>query len=486
MTRIANQDIKNVLFLFTDQQRMDQCGCYGNQITRTPTFDALAKSGVRFTHAMSPSPVCTPARGSIQTGLLPQRHGQIFNPEFKQNGGERSIPDDKPWFARILKEQGYRCGHVGKWHVGGDIDPNPNHPWNYGYDTDTPYFWGYGFPMKNDAYLNYLKGLGVDGWKLDPQIVNKHGHAFASIQEGPKEAAIPYYLAHEAQRKVDQYCNADEPFFLSVNFWGPHAPYHLPADVYNLYKGVDFPIDASFENGFEGKPHIIDQTSRFWGMDEIDRDTLNVLLGLDAAYTTAIDDACGQIVERLRSHGKLEETLIVFTSDHGSYNGSHCGWDKGIGMYDCLTRIPMIVSNPAIQPGVCDEFVQLVDVTATFLDVAGQNAEDHGMDGQSLLRIADAGDHRPVFKDSDYFVAAHPGHFAVWHQRMVRSKTHKYIFNFGAPEEFYDLTQDPLELNNVANAAEHQAEIQHMRGILKQWCIANKDVFAQRFMLRLI
>lgn len=481
MTRIADQEIKNVLFLFTDQQRMDQSGCYGHPLTRTPTMDRLAASGVRFTHAMSPSPVCTPARGSIQTGLLPHNHRQIFNPEFKQNGGERCISDDKPFFARILTERGYRCGHVGKWHVGGDIDPNPNHPSNYGYDTDTPYFWGYGFPMTNPAYLEYLRGLGVDGWKLTPQIVNRHGRAFASIQEGPKEAAIPFFLAHETKRKLDQYCASDQPFFLSMNFWGPHAPYHLPADVYNAYKGVDFPIDDSFDNGFAGKPYILDQLSRSWGMDAMDRETLSVLLGLDAAYTTAIDEACGQVIDRLREHGKLEETLIVFTSDHGSYNGSHRGWDKGIGMYDCLTRIPMIVSNPALTPAVRDEFVQLVDVTATFLDVAGENAADHGMDGQSLLSLA-APEGRPAFPDNEYFFAAHPGHMATWQQRMVRSKTHKYIFNFGAREEFYDLVNDPLELTNMIDVPEHQPEIAKMRGVIKQWAEDNKDPFAARLM----
>jgi len=484
MTCIADQEIKNVLFLFTDQQRMDQCGCYGNEITRTPTFDALAASGVRFTHAMSPSPVCTPARGSIQTGLQPHNHGQIFNPEFKQNGGARFIEDDKPWMARLLKQQGYRCGHVGKWHVGGDIDPNPNNPANYGYDDDTPYFWGYGFPMQNEAYLDYLRGLGVDGWKLDHKILNKHGRPFASVQEGPKEAAIPYFLAHETKRKLDQFCAGDDPFFLSINFWGPHAPYHFPQEVYDLYKGVDFPIDDSFDHGFAGKPYILEQLSRTWGMDQMDHDTLNVLLGLDAAYTTAIDEACGQVVDRLREHGKLEETLIVFTSDHGSYNGSHRGWDKGIGMYDCLTRIPMVVSNAAITPGVNDEFVELVDLPATFLDVAGVNAAEQGMDGQSLLPAVDPGEHRPAFKQSEYFIAAHPGHMTTCHQRMVRSKTHKYIYNFGAPAEFYDLVNDPLELNNVADAPEHQQEIERMRDILWQWSKDNNDRFARSFMLR--
>ncbi|WP_269542084.1 sulfatase-like hydrolase/transferase [Cerasicoccus fimbriatus] len=484
MTRIQDQEIKNVLFIFTDQQRMDQCGCYGNPLTRTPTFDALAESGVRFTHAMSPSPVCTPARGSIQTGRLPHNHGQIFNPEFKRNGGERHISEDNPFFARILKDRGYRCGHVGKWHVGGDIDPNPNHPWNYGYDTDTPYFWGYGFPMQNEHYLAYLKELGVDGWQLDHQIVNRHGRPFASIQKGPKEAAIPFYLAHETKKKVDQYCAGDDPFFLSINFWGPHAPYHLPEEIYYSYKDVHFEPDDSWDHGFEGKPHILEQLSRQWGLDAIDREIMSTLLGLDAAYTTAIDEACGHVIDRLREHGKLEETLIVFTSDHGSYNGTHRGWDKGIGMYDCLTRIPMIISNPAIKPGVSDPFVNLVDLTATFLDVAGVDASEHGMDGQSLLPLVDPGEHRPAFDDKEYFIAAHPGHMVDWHQRMVRSKRHKYIFNFGAKEEFYDLANDPLELHNRIDEPQFQNEIDHMRNSLREWVEDNNDTYAQRLFMK--
>ncbi len=482
MTTIHNREIRNVLFLFTDQQRVDQVGCYGNRLLRTPTFDGLADRGVRFTHAMSPSPVCTPARGSIQTGLYPHHHGQIFNPEFKQNGGEGFIADDKPFFARILRERGYRCAHVGKWHVGSDLDPNPNHPANLGYDSDTPYFWGYGFPMQNEHYLAYLRGLGVDGWKTTPTIVS-NGRPFALIQEGPKEAAIPFYLAHQATAKLDEFAAAGEPFFLSVNFWGPHAPYHLPEEVYRSYDDTHFEPCPSFSHSLDGKPYILDQLSRNWGMDKMSPETLSTLLGLDAAYTTAIDEACGRVIARLAELGKLDETLIVFTSDHGSYNGSHLGWDKGIGMYDCLLRIPLIVSNPALAPGTNDAFATLVDLPATFLDVAGADAASHGMDGQSLLRLIDP--ERPPFRDDEYFIAAHPGHMVTWQQRVVRSRRFKYIFNVGAPEEFYDLESDPLELHNRASDAAFALEIETLRNRLRQWARDNNDVVSQRLFLKL-
>lgn len=477
--KINDQKIKNVLFFFTDQQRMDQVGCYGNDKVRTPCFDSLAASGVRFTHAMSSSPVCTPARGSLQTGLLPHRHGQIFNPEFQENGGAKFIADDQPFFARILRERGFRCGHVGKWHVGSDLDPNPNHPANVGYDDDTTYFWGYGFPMQNERYLDYLRGLGVDGWKTTPTIVS-NGRPFALVQEGPKEAAIPFFLAQETNRKLEQYAGSDEPFFLSMNFWGPHAPYHLPEEIYRSYEDTHFEPCPSFFNSLEGKPYILDQLSRSWGMDEMTPETLSTLMALDAAYTTAIDEACGLVVDRLRNLGKLDETLIVFTSDHGSYNGSHRGWDKGIGMYDCLTRIPMVLSNPAIQPGTNEAFVSLVDLTATFLDVADANAADYNLDGHSLLSLIDPDPGHPEFPETEDFIAAHPGHMATWQQRMVRSKRWKYIFNFGAPEEFYDLENDPLELTNQAGNAEFEPEIERMRDRLREWCVANDDRFARR------
>ncbi len=475
--------MKNILFILTDQQRMDDAGCYGHPLVRTPCFDKLAAQGVRFTHAMTPSPVCTPARGCLQTGLIPLNHGQIFNPEFKQNGGAGHIPDDKPFFARILREKGYRCGHVGKWHVGSDLDPNPNHPFKVGYDDDTSYFWGYGFPHTHENYLAYLNELGVDGWKIDDPIMS-NGRPVAGIQRGPKEAAIPYFLAKEALGKLDQYAESEDPFFLSINFWGPHAPYFLPEEIYNSYQDVAFEPCPSFFNSLEGKPYILQQLSRMWGIDKMTPEILSRLMGLYAAYTTAIDDACSRLVDRLKELGKLEDTLIVFTSDHGSYVGSHRGWDKGIGMYDCLTRIPLIVSNPTLEPGICDTFVSLEDLPATFLDLAGEDAEARGMDGRSLLPLVDKKS-EGEYPEREYYISAHPGHMVTFQQRMVRSRHHKYIFNFGAPEEFYDLDKDPLELNNCATEDAYQPEIERMRQALREWVEIYPDCSSKRLFARI-
>ena len=386
--------IRNVLLIVTDQHRVDGLGCYGNPIVRTPNIDRLAANGVRFTNAFTPTPTCTPARACLQTGLRAHRHGLTFNPEYQPRNGGRLDPEpDVRFFSEDLKAAGWNLAHLGKWHIGSERTNASSR----GYEAvDFP---NYGFPGRlgdgsvHPHYLSYLKSLGVDGFKVAKEIRSSDGlRAFAGVQEGPEEASEAAYIAHMAGEAFRRFGGQDRPFFVSCNFWGPHAPFWIPAKFAEMYRGKDIPVWPNFEAPLGDKPGVIRRYGEYWRTGEFTPKLLSELLAWSYGYITLIDAAVGRIVEALRETGRLDETLIVMTADHGDSAGAYRIWDKGFGMYDCLVGVPMIMSHPSIRPGVSKEFVTLLDVAPTVLSAAGLPVS-RGLDGRSLLPLlrGDAG-----------------------------------------------------------------------------------------------
>jgi len=171
--------VKNILVLFADQHRQDCLGCYANPVVQTPALDSLANTGIWFNNAFTPAPVCTPARTCLQTGLAVHDHGVKFNPEFSANGGAGFVDPKIPFFAQGLKNKGYNSAHIGKWHVGNSDEDNPNHPSNYGYDPELPYFYGYGFPAHRGGPMFYADSVGpMAVYDALSRLFDIHGEIF--------------------------------------------------------------------------------------------------------------------------------------------------------------------------------------------------------------------------------------------------------------------------------------------------------------------
>lgn len=438
-----NPPIRNILLLLADQHRRDCVGCYGNDIVRTPNIDSLAAGGVRFTHAFTPIAICTPARACIQTGLLPRNHGLIFNWEFcKWRGGELNLAPETRTFSQDLAEAGWQLAHIGKWHIG-DV----NKPADYGYEG--PYYPGYGYPADHEHYLAYLKALGLSGFNLSDEKTDPDGRTlFYALQEGPQEASIPAYLAGQTIEKIEKFAAAGQPFFVSCNFWGPHAPIRITAPHFDMY--ADAPIEPwpNFDADLSQKPSIVRRQGQAFNTGWFTRRNLPDLIARYYGYVTLIDDEIGRILRALQRTGRLDETLIIYTADHGSTVGAFGMWDKGFGMYDCLWRIPMVFSHPSLKPGVCSSFASLLDLAPTFLAAAGRSARG-GLDGLSLMPILQG---RVDRVREDCMVFEHYGHQIPCWQRMVRTPDAKYIYNPTDRDEFYDLAADPHELNNIIDS----------------------------------
>jgi len=470
--------MKNILFIFSDQQRADCLGCYGNPLVRTPHLDALAAGGVRYSNAFTPSPICTPARACVQTGMYAQQHGLLFNPEFaRMNGGGMTIADDTPFFAPLLKDAGYNLAHIGKWHIGPHAGDNPNEPSRYGYEGI--YYPGYGFPEKHPAYLDYLQSLGLPGYVLRDEIRGPGGMYYGATQEGPKEASVSWYLGEQTIKKIREYSKMDRPFFIGCHFWGPHQPFELPESIMNLYAGQDIPLWPNVHADLSRKPGTLGRWGRLFQIDLMPDALLSRLMGMYYAHITHLDEIVGRLIRTLEETGQLDNTLIVYGSDHGDSMGSFGMWDKGYGLYDNLVKVPLILSDPSsTRKGVQSFPVSLLDLAPTFLDAAGL-AKPPAMVGNSLLSPAkpDAGD------PEEPFIIEHFGHTAPAHQLMVRTSRFKYIFNAQDGDEFYDLQNDPHELSNLIGIS-HGKETTDYRNRLLEWVGKHGSPLAKRWVPR--
>jgi arylsulfatase A-like enzyme len=260
---------------------------------------------------------------------------------------------------------------------------------------------------------------------------------------------VPFYLANQTIDTIRRYADNPRPFFIGCNFWGPHAPYNIPKKYLEMYRGMDIKPWPNWDCDLADKPGVITRYGEYWRTDWFNEAELGEMIGEYFGYITLIDEECGRILKVLEESGDLEETLIIFTADHGSAVGSYRYWDKGFGMYDCITRIPLIISHPSLKSGVSNAFVTLSDLAPTILDIAG--GPKHKMDGDSLHPILSG--KRDSIRDN-HIITEHHGHQQIFWQRMVRTPQFKYIFNPTSRDEFYNLEKDPWETKNIISSAD--------------------------------
>lgn len=439
---------KNILFLLSDQQRIDTVSAYNqNEICKTPHIDALAQKGMKFTNAFTPSAICSPARASLMTGLYPHKHGVIDN--------STDLHDNIPLLGDYMTEAGYYCGFSGKWHISHSRTPE-----DCGFKDSKP-FMGYGFPgsrvfpsLKFDAppsnspnyYEEYLKENNY--WPIDISDSFMGNNPALQIQEmyarhdGPLESTIEYFVAQDTCRLLDNAKEKEQPFFLWANFWGPHSPSIVPEPYFSMYNPKDIKEHPSYRETFEDKPYGYALTEKMWGLGDSGWDGFAEIIARYYGHCTMIDDMVGIILKKLEENGQLEDTLIVYTADHGDCLGAHRLIEKGAFMFDEIYRIPMIVSGAGKKDN--DSFVYLHELMPTALELAGVTPTQP-VDGESLFSLmsGSAGSNGR----NEVFCEFH-NHFYTGRQRMVRNHQYQFTFNESQRGELYDLEKDPYQLKN--------------------------------------
>jgi arylsulfatase A-like enzyme len=429
----------NILLFLTDDHAHWAMGCAGNSELRTPTFDYLAQNGTQFTNAFTPTPVCSPARACLLTGRLASQHG-IHD---YLNSGDPTVNEinwlaDDTTLAQLFQAAGYQTGQFGKWHLGQDECAAA------GYDS-----WfslGRDYPIPHGGPFRY----GVDG----------------------RFQTLPGRLSHNiTERAVDflQERDGERPFFMTVGYYATHSP----------WKGQPERLAASYRDGtFAGIPK--NETYPF-GIQNLEstnetRHNLREALAQYYAAVTEIDTAVGRLIDELESLGQLDNTIIIYTSDHGLNCGHHGIWGKGNGtlplnMVEESIRVPLIWYDSrapqANQTSPSTEFVDHLDTFQTILAVAGLTSPDKKYVGRSYQPLLQ---NQPI-KD---WRAVQFGEYG--NVRMIRTSRHKLVYRYpDGPHELFDLSADPREMKNFFHHEDMQPIVQALIGRLEAFFAKYED-----------
>jgi arylsulfatase A-like enzyme len=485
---MANEGRKNILLIMTDQHRYDTLGCYGAPTCRTPNLDRLAAQGVRFDRAYTSSNPCSPARAALFTGLYPHKSHVRVNNEL--------LNPDAPNLASELGKAGYSLGYAGKWHV-----DDPKCASDYGFEgKDFP---GYGYPVYNGLVEGLRFGPSeARGTRHYEEYLRKHGYEVPrvleahygdnpakqrqemyALQSGSVEASFEYMVSEDTidllREMKERRDSSGAPFFIWTNFWGPHTPCFVPEPYYSMYDPQDIPEEPSFGETWDRKPFVQHLVERYWGLSAGGWERWREIVARYWGYVTMLDDLIGRILSELQSLGLAEDTLVVFSTDHGDNMGAHRLIEKGPFAYEQCYRLPMIAAYPGCEaPGsVCDEFVYLQDLFPTFLDVAGLPAPEEP-DTASILDLV-RGQQSSTERDSIY--AQFYAQIFPYEQRIVRSRTHKFVYNRSDIGELYDLVNDPWEMRNLIDLSEAKDVQDELMAMMREHMVRLQDPILRVF-----
>ena len=440
-------DKPNILFIFPDQHRGDVMGCAGNPVAQTPNLDRLAAEGVTFTRCCTNSPLCMPARASLISGQYVNEHGVWSN----------SINGDRhgPSHVRNIRDAGYHTAVIGKTHLyvhAGAIDTrNHVHELNDWGFVDTHELTGPRATANVDSpYTDYLAEKGLldvhREYMRDYNAAMRNGtlHPWDEPPSPlPAEDHLDTYTGRTAANWIRSY-KEDKPFYLQVLFPGPHDPFDSPAEYRAMYKPDDMPVGIMDRPAEPVAPYV-DFVLRWSGLDGMTEAQKQMLRVHYYAKVTLIDDAIGQVIRALEESGLIDNTWIIYTSDHGEMLGDHFMSHK-IVFYEGALKIPCIIKPPGGTKGwKSDALTDQLDVAASLIDIAGARPLE-GSDGCSLIRQVKAGPDRPQAQRGKEAIFSEVFGFS-----MVLTERYKMAIDSRTqqPVELYDMVDDPNELHNM-------------------------------------
>ena len=492
----------NFILYITDQHRADFLGCYGHPLLKTPNIDALAAQGVCFDRFYVASPVCMPNRASLMTARVPSSHNVRFN----------GVPLDKRHvtFVELLRDAGYKTALIGKSHLQGFTGAEPTlklpdtrpgfyratgelieaerHSLNEDiYKVEEPDFWNQDkvkvpTPFYGFDYVDLITGHGDNcGGDYKHWLLEREPNATALIGEKnqlshdyicpqairtaiPEELYSTTYIAERAETWLQENSADDQPFFLMVSWPDPHHPFNPPGHYWEMYDPNDFPIPEAFTRNDWNPPTYVDSIRKqretgkanLKGMVEISCSAREAqeAQALTCGMITMIDDALGRVEQAVEATGVSNETVKIFTTDHGDHLGDHRLLFKGAGQYEQITRVPFIWSDPNGDKAIRrDSIGQTLDIGTTILEHAKIEAAV-GMQGQNLLS-----DTRP---NEAYIQYTHQQEIfdlsIIPHIHSLISPRYRLSIFVGIDRgELYDLDKDPGEFENLWDSSNHQS-----------------------------
>lgn len=495
---------RNVLFIMCDQLRFDYLSCYGAKHLSTPNIDALAARGTRFDRAFVAAPVCGPSRMSFYTGRYSLSHGSTWN--------FVPLPVGETTLGEYLAPAGIRTAVVGKTHhvpdtegmrrlglsatqgagrvvAEGGFEPYARDDGVHPEGRTTPHkayneylhAKGYGGSNPWHDYANAaIDGQGklASGWFL------RNAHLPARIPDELSESAWTVDLATQFIRE-----QGESPWCLHVSFIKPHWPYIVSAPYHDMFGREDCPapvrspaergdVNPLFK-GFQDHPECV-----AFSRDEVRLNVVPAYMGL----VRQVDTHLGRLMATLQSSGRAKDTLVIFTADHGDYLGDHWQGEKEF-MYEQGVRVPLIIADPSQDTPrglVSNALVEGVDVLPTILEALGIPVPEHIVEGRSLmplLRGQSSWKREAAFSELDYAIypTARKLGLGPRDARMVMTRTARWKlvdFGKGMSPQLFDLTNDPLELEDLGRDAGHQRVRDELYGHLFDWMRARRNRIA--------
>lgn len=486
---------KNLLFLFTDEQRADTLAAYGNERITMPHLDGLASRSTVFERAYVTQPVCTPSRASLLTGLYPHTHGSVLN--------NTPLARDTKCLPEMLEPNQWATGYMGKWHLGDEVFAQHGfEEWISIEDGYHAYFRPDREPETRTSYHDFLVENGFSP---------RNGKRFTRTEAAqlPEEWGKPAFLAREASRFIREH--ADEPFVLFVSFLEPHMPFCGPRDDQYAAEDVELPsnfdarpgpdfhlrsrlLQSIFEHdGYAGKPLRCEADwraliARYWGLCSL------------------IDTHVGTILETLAQCGLEDETIVVFTSDHGDLMGSHRLLTKSV-MFEEAVRVPLLIRLPGQSaPQNIAEPVSHIDLMPTLLDLLDQPVPTHlpgrsrkaWLEGETIAQSSvdpvvvewnlppRTPDGRPLESGMDLLAVMAQGEYPDFLaaiaspdqaldaacdpiRSLITPDGWKFNWSARGAHELFDLNRDAGETTNLVGQPEHRERIAEMEKMIEQW-----------------
>ena len=449
------QQRPNVLHIFVDQQRFDTIGALNNPVIRTPNLDRLVRTGISFTNAYSPSPVCIAARCSMIYGQYPAHTGCYENMPMPTDG-RQSMMD-------ALADNGYRTHGIGKCHFSPDMFGLR------GFQTREMQEEGESEPLEKLPYLKHLRDRGYTHL-LEPNGVRGEMYHIPQPSQLPPEDHPSQWIGDRSVCFIEASERLESPWYLFSSFIHPHPPFAPPNPWHKLYRADRMPLPNQPDD-FESLQTLVNRCQNRYKYRDNGFD-LNLIRAMKAYYYACIsfvDSQIGRLLDALERTGQLDRTLIVFTADHGEHLGDyHCFGKRS--MHDSCARVPLIVSQPGRFEGgtICTEPASLVDIAPTLLAATGARMASHALDGVDLFALKNGDVVRPfVFGQlsmdgSSYLepdaafaemLADRKNRVAVFSSYMAAGKDWKYFYSAPDNREFlFDKRADPRETRNLAGS----------------------------------
>ncbi len=478
----------NLLFILNDHQSYYGHGTEGGVKPLRPNFEKLAEQGAEFMQNYSVTPMCGPARRSFLTGLYPHTHGQVHN--------ENDPPYRHEVYLDVLAENGYRNFYYGKWHAGPGCA--------YDHHCDGLSQSGYGNPYNMPEYAAYLKRKGLPRvrhlvesdfrcavYEKNRYFMNmKQGEEFTvedffsgphayGITTTPKETHEAFFLASLACDKLEELAAnpQEEPFAMRVDFWGPHQPFFPTQEFVDMYDPSKIELHPSLFDDLSDKPDVLkaEATMPFGGENgkivqptALSKEEWQLLLARCYAHITMVDAAGGQILDKLKELGLDENTVVIWTTDHGDALACHGGhFDKDSHMAMEVIRTPMTMAWPGHIPAgtVCNDYTFTCDVPVTLLNAAGLSYEKP-VDGVNLMDVLNG---KPEACREQLMLETYGhGYGTTIIGRTVLHDGWKYACTENDLDELYNLREDPYEMKNLAKLPDYAEQRANMRELLRK------------------